>query len=308
MLLITPASLYGAFLSFINTTGGAALFGGIVAIAGILIGFFLNIRVEKYRIENENRKAHYNEIKHICLEPLYKTVKSIYSSNFDFGHYARHGIMPELIVARLSYYYDYLRLGEKEIPYEDWSYFYNFYFVKKTEGLDTSLYEDLDKHFPYLKEELVKCEQFMAKKGLTARQDLFETSKFIYKNIRYKNFIKTVIEKNPKIQEETIRKNYFIFAVILLLTSNDTLAKKIVPAVQDYGEVAKCLNIINVYLGGIKPYSSQWDKWKHETKNKTVEELWEINLEAEKLFDETIREIMILRRKSTLRGNCEYLE
>lgn len=288
-----------------NNDLNGVLVGGVIGMFGVVIGYFANVYLEQYKSNIQNRKEHYDNIKQNCLEPLYKCVHSVYSNEFDFGWDTQN---LAALAIKIGQYYNALssRNSINTIIYDKC----HFSFRRKTEGLDKILYEDLDKHFDYLVELLKNCEEFVCKNGSDAEQIMFNLSKFLYENKKYKKFIQKVIDDNSKVPKESIRLNYFIFVMLYLLTSNEEGAKNQVPAVLDHGRVDECLSIIKPYLGFNFRRKREWYHTEPDPEgNEKVERLWKIYKESEDLFDKTLREIDILKhKKSTLKGNCEYLE
>lgn len=217
-------------------------------------------------------------------------------------------------IQALNHYYDLLINGQKELSTKDKMlesdggqiFFSMFSFKHDTKDIDGLLYDDIYNHFPVLKEQLDKCEEFIWHNGTDAEKTMFDLAKFIYKNKEYNKFVERVIKKNPRIAEDAIRRNYFIFAGVLLITSQDDGAKKFVPAVLDWGGAEECMEIIYPYCGSFKPYVQNKEKVK--SNNELVEKLWSTYIEAENLFLIAIKDVDIYKHRFTLYGDCDYIK
>lgn len=296
------------------TSDSIATFVGAIigALIGGVLGYIGGAKLENLKDKNKSKRDHYTDIKKECLNPLYENLCSIYKNNFDYGHHTKKP-NPNLksLGDRIQKYFEILNANETK-TFLHYRYI-GFELREQTPKMNKLLYDDLYIHFPDLKDQLGKCEEFIDVEGYYAESLIFDIAQnFVYKNKEYNVFVKKIIAKNSQTPEQIIRLNYFIFAVLVLLTSNDVAAKKYVPKVLDLSGVEDCLRILEPYLGNerlARPHYSYDDKNKLKSNNEKIEQLWELYEDANKLFYEVLRAIDFTRHAYVLPGkDCGYVK
>jgi hypothetical protein len=166
-----------------------------------------------------------------------------------------------------------------------------FFSWQDTKGLNWTLYKDLNSHFKPLVEALSECERFVKVEGPRVEKFVYHLSYFLYNDRGYQKFIARIVARNPKVPKEQLEDDYFTFAMLMLMTRNDTVAKEYLPQIFIFGGIDECLAILEPHLerDEIKGFRQVYHRAANE-------------------FHLPIAEIDILKEKQKLHGNCDYLK
>lgn len=294
------ATLGNATTSVLGNPASATLIGSVIGavIAGI-IGIITANHIAKRNELNEAKKDHLKDLKEKCFVPLTKKLHYIYANEFSqFDLKATAETLP-LLATSVRRCYRFLVSGEKINPdYDseyvdrsaDFIYEYASFEFENDKDVDYLLYRDIRAHFPALAQNLHACEKFVQEKVEVAREEVYDLCKFLYADEKYNTFIRQVAAKNRGKPSDELKKNYFLFSALVVLTGNQVEARKYVPEIDRYGGFQKCLQILLPYR-----------------KHKEVLEVEKLQKEAEKPFFETLTSLRDKMNKHILPGTCDNI-